>query len=304
MSTHTTHTIQGLRLALRSARSRGIIRSTVLGTPSRTAAFRLTLAAHKYAFSRDSPSSALADPRDSPRRMMTIGRRLWDWAFPSQQPPWPPSTVEPSVLDSSCLYEEELVPIALQNFYPMQMGEVINDRYQITAKLGFGGRSTVWLARDLRTSTKCLSNYVSIKVTVTNDEDKEICDNELERLIHITHANRGHSGYYAVRTLLEHYFIHGPAGEHLCLVFEPLRDSLFTLKHHWPDHKVPAKVLKVVAKVMLQALNYLHTQCHIIHGGKRSLLFATHYNFALTCSRYQRNKHHLLYPRHRGERNA
>lgn len=46
--------------------------------------------------------------------------------------------------------EEETLPdyIASQ-YYPTRIGEVINDRYQVIGKLGFGSTSTAWLARDM-----------------------------------------------------------------------------------------------------------------------------------------------------------
>ena len=36
-------------------------------------------------------------------------------------------------------------------YYPVDMGELYNNRYRIVYKLGFGGSSTVWLAKDERT---------------------------------------------------------------------------------------------------------------------------------------------------------
>lgn len=46
--------------------------------------------------------------------------------------------------------EEERLPFYRpQDYYPMRIGEVIRERYQVVAKLGFGTSSTVWLCRDL-----------------------------------------------------------------------------------------------------------------------------------------------------------
>lgn len=46
--------------------------------------------------------------------------------------------------------EEELFPDYIASrYYPIRIGEVLRDRYQIVGKLGFGASSTVWLARDL-----------------------------------------------------------------------------------------------------------------------------------------------------------
>lgn len=46
--------------------------------------------------------------------------------------------------------EEELPDYQADRFYPIQLGMIFQNRYQIVAKLGFGSSSTTWLARDLR----------------------------------------------------------------------------------------------------------------------------------------------------------
>ena len=46
--------------------------------------------------------------------------------------------------------EEDLPDYKADRFYPVKLGDVFQDRYQIMAKLGFGSSSTSWLARDLK----------------------------------------------------------------------------------------------------------------------------------------------------------
>ncbi|EER40873.1 protein kinase [Histoplasma capsulatum H143] len=54
-------------------------------------------------------------------------------------------------LDPAAPIEEELLPDYIaEMYYPIHIGEVLNDRYQVICKLGYGTTSTVWLARDLR----------------------------------------------------------------------------------------------------------------------------------------------------------
>lgn len=54
------------------------------------------------------------------------------------------------LLDASSKIEEETLPTySPEKYYPVQQGEVFNDRYQVLAKLGYGVTSTVWFARDL-----------------------------------------------------------------------------------------------------------------------------------------------------------
>lgn len=55
------------------------------------------------------------------------------------------------VIETDQLVEEEELPdYRADRFYPVQLGEVFHDRYQVITKLGFGSSSTTWLARDLK----------------------------------------------------------------------------------------------------------------------------------------------------------
>jgi serine/threonine-protein kinase SRPK3 len=52
-------------------------------------------------------------------------------------------------LSHSVLIEEEKTPsYHADRFYPIHLGQVLSERYQIATKLGYGASSTVWLARD------------------------------------------------------------------------------------------------------------------------------------------------------------
>jgi len=51
---------------------------------------------------------------------------------------------------SSDRIEEELLPyFKPRHFLPVEPGKIFGERYKTIAKLGYGGGSTVWLARDL-----------------------------------------------------------------------------------------------------------------------------------------------------------
>ncbi|KAM3529348.1 hypothetical protein MY4038_005465 [Beauveria bassiana] len=55
------------------------------------------------------------------------------------------------VVDPAQKIEEERLPLYVRDeYYPMRIGEVVHEHYQVVAKLGYGTSSTVWLARDLR----------------------------------------------------------------------------------------------------------------------------------------------------------
>jgi len=55
------------------------------------------------------------------------------------------------VIDASQKVEEERLPFYNRDdYYPVRIGMVIKERYQVVAKLGYGISSTVWLSHDLR----------------------------------------------------------------------------------------------------------------------------------------------------------
>jgi hypothetical protein len=71
--------------------------------------------------------------------------------------------VQPVTLPSNIPIEEELVPgYDPRNFYQVNPGEVFTNRYKMTAKLGYGSCSTVWLARDLQRSVSSPHDATSL----------------------------------------------------------------------------------------------------------------------------------------------
>lgn len=57
----------------------------------------------------------------------------------------------PKLLSTPDLIDEERVPwYEHRNFYPAKPGDILDDRFQILVKVGWGSSSTVWFARDMR----------------------------------------------------------------------------------------------------------------------------------------------------------
>lgn len=55
------------------------------------------------------------------------------------------------IIDPSIKVEEESLSFYdPRMFYPVRLGEVFQERYQVVAKLGYGGHSTIWLCHDLQ----------------------------------------------------------------------------------------------------------------------------------------------------------
>ncbi|KAB8210260.1 U4/U6 small nuclear ribonucleo protein PRP4 [Aspergillus parasiticus] len=150
------------------------------------------------------------------------------------------------LLDASSKIEEETLPTySPEKYYPVQQGEVLNDRYQVLAKLGYGVTSTVWFARDL-------------------------VEHELNVYKHITSIETDHPGRKFIRKMLSHFYVQGPSGRHICLVHEPLGMNVNELLRHIPGRTMTLESMKPAIRQLLGVLNFLHSVARLIHTGRSS----------------------------------
>lgn len=83
-------------------------------------------------------------------------------------------------------------------------------------------------------------------------------------------ANKKHWGHSLVVTAIDHFNIASPEGRHVCLVFEPMREPLWLFRRRLGANKATTAglpLLKIYIRGMLYGLDYLHSECHIIHTG-------------------------------------
>ncbi|KAM3498144.1 hypothetical protein MY10362_008522 [Beauveria mimosiformis] len=159
------------------------------------------------------------------------------------------------------LEEEQYDDFGTGNYCPVRIGDLYDDdTYQILGKLGFGSTSTVWLARNLQDW-----KYVAIKVFMKNHG--ELCKAELERYERISSANRWHPGHSHVRTADRMFSIPRPGGAHHCLVQPPMWDSWKDLLERNESGRFSTGLLKGGLRHLLLALDYLHTECKLVHTG-------------------------------------
>ncbi|KFH40238.1 Serine/threonine-protein kinase-like protein [Hapsidospora chrysogenum ATCC 11550] len=146
-------------------------------------------------------------------------------------------------------------------YHPTHLGDQLNDRrYRVLHKLGWGGYSTVWAARDQH-----LGRYVAVKISVSERQSAQI-DRQLHVMRTIATSSLKHPGAESVTRLLDHFELDGPNGTHECLVLELLGPSVpAVLDVRFVDNRLPAKLAKKVARQTLLGLDYLH-QHAIGHG--------------------------------------
>ncbi|KAL4812261.1 kinase-like domain-containing protein [Aspergillus spinulosporus] len=151
-------------------------------------------------------------------------------------------------------------------YHPIRLGSSLCDgRYKIIHKLGWGGYSTVWAARDQRKG-----NYVAVKICVSetgyNSMVREL--NVLKEL-----ASRSDYSQYIMR-LIDNFQLDGPNGTHCCLVFELLGPSVpDMIDMHFSDGRLPGALAKAITKQALLGLDFLHQQ-KIAHGDLHTRNFA------------------------------
>lgn len=181
------------------------------------------------------------------------------------------ATAAPKSLPSDIPIEEELIPgYDPKRFYHPNPGEILDGRFELKAKIGWGTTSTVWLAQDVRWRWGS-KPYVAIKINACTSHNGAAARHELEISNHIDSAKSDESGYRYVRTVEDSFEISGPNGSHLCLVFEPMREPIWLLRRRLGADKVTRDFLpffKLYIIVLLDGLDYLHTKCSIIHTGK------------------------------------
>ncbi|KAI1125590.1 kinase domain protein [Nemania abortiva] len=161
--------------------------------------------------------------------------------------------------------EEELLPgDRLKWFHPTHPGEVLDDRFKTIVKLGFGTGSTVWLAENLKFKPQRKSTvprYVSIKIAALDT----YAPREMMSSKRISNAKTSHEGLRLIRKPIDEFQLQGPEGTHFCLVYEPMRETLSRFRHGLQGQKLGLPLFRFYTYCLLDALDCLHTECHLIH---------------------------------------
>lgn len=149
----------------------------------------------------------------------------------------------------------------LENYYeggyhPVLLGQLYNEQYKIIHKLGSGGFSTVWLARDTREN-----RYVTLKIVKAEESESYRDTSPICQLL------GGIDDEVALSYFpppLGRFWFNGDNGRHVCEVLPVLGPSMSQASdaesRMWPS------VVRRVAFQATQALAHLHSR-GICHGG-------------------------------------
>lgn len=88
---------------------------------------------------------------------------------------------------------------------------------------------------------------------------------EIQLLSRVVNSSPTHPGRCHVVGLVDNFRHQGPNGSHVCMVFEVLGENLLGLIKRYQHRGVPQHIVKQIAKQVLMGLDYLHTECRVIH---------------------------------------
>ncbi len=155
---------------------------------------------------------------------------------------------------------EDLERYAPGGLHPTHLGDVFDGRYRVIHKLGAGGFSTVWLARD---DTE--QQYVAVKIVVADQSAAIEARNASAAQAAQQAGGRDNRGLAIEQ---RHFTIDGPNGHHLCLVFPVLGPSASQLSCYLTS-RLSSRLARKAGYQATQAVARLHAQ-GLCHGGTLS----------------------------------
>ena len=160
----------------------------------------------------------------------------------------------------------------------MRSSEIIDNKYIVLKKLGWGHFSTVWLALKLQDKKlyalkiqKGAAKYTESAMeeeeilfdVASNYNHKEWIDSvrkyERDANLDVTRTHTHNLQMY------DQFFHHAMHGRHSIMAFEVLGRNLLTLIKRFNFEGVPMPIVREITRQSLMGLDYLHRICNIIH---------------------------------------
>ncbi|EDO03637.1 hypothetical protein SS1G_06118 [Sclerotinia sclerotiorum 1980 UF-70] len=146
--------------------------------------------------------------------------------------------------DALLLDEEEFEGFEKGLYYPVNIGDVFASKYQVVESLATAEHK-----------------HVSLKVYIRDVDPQE----EFQIYQRLSTGNKYHPGYRHIRTALGIFTIPREGGDHACLVQNPMWESFKYTCYRLPGGCFTEKILKGTMQRLFAALDYLHTECQLVH---------------------------------------
>ena len=113
-----------------------------------------------------------------------------------------------------------------------------------------------------------LEPYVVLKFCTCDYVNRDAAQHEVEVYKHLSVSNPSHSGLPYIQSMVESFEVTGPNGTHFCLVFQPMRGNLSLFQSRLKKQRLTLELLKMYLVCLLHGLDYLHSECHVVHAGE------------------------------------
>ncbi|KAK3505457.1 kinase-like domain-containing protein [Neurospora crassa] len=148
-------------------------------------------------------------------------------------------------------------------FHPILLGDRLgprsSGRFRVVNKLGAGGYGTVWLCQDTHHKPNTVTKWRVVKVIAAEKSTPDCPD--LEILDHFRGVDRSTLDAFGICLPIEHFWLTGPNGCHLALVFPWHGCTLETVPDYYSFH---TSLIKDMAFELVESLRFLHSRglCH------------------------------------------
>lgn len=152
---------------------------------------------------------------------------------------------------------EDLQYYQIGGFHPVYIGDILNSRFKVVHKLGYGEFGTVWLCLDERSK-----RWRAVKVLQAVCSKETTCAEVMAmKLLHNTDPKELHDNH--VFPPLESFWVTGPNGVHACFVMPLLGPKLMD---HFRCHDCRGEPAIHLSYQMAKAMKFLHEK-GLYHGG-------------------------------------
>lgn len=188
-------------------------------------------------------------------------------------------TVDPGHKSSSASESNEsLEDYAVDAYHPAHVGEILDYKYLLLKKLGWGHFSTVWLALKLQDR-----NLYALKIQKSKESYTESALDELGILEIVAENSNSPEWISSVRhylrdpnlqvtkqhtfnlSMYDSFFHTAQNGRHSVCALEVLGKNLLHLMKKHNNRGIPVPIVREIARQTLMGLDYLHRICRIIH---------------------------------------
>ncbi|KAI3320446.1 kinase-like domain-containing protein [Xylariaceae sp. AK1471] len=172
---------------------------------------------------------------------------------------------EPQSPDYSLIYNrdniENIHDYIPGGYHPTHLGDLLDGRFEVTHKLGYGGHATVWLCSDIeKEQWHAVKIIKASKSTPEPPGHKIMAELRKQEDFDLNLWKQSH-----IILPLETFWLDGPNGRHLCEVLPLLGPRIIQHKSALPAaYKDPGR-LRRICRQIAEAIGFLH-QRGICHG--------------------------------------